>query len=148
MAKQERDKLAPTGHPLGMLLAMMMSDCRVKYRLGKELQNLTENAGYSYHGWVSPFSWLIQQLQLYSDSLTLPCIDAQLRWHSPGPGGSVNVLDRSAFFIPEELDFSLFQVFLQIRFELCLNFGRVQIIAIHQLRGQIVDLGERLARHL
>src|SRR6266404_6356571 len=95
MAKQERDKLAPTGHPLGMLLAMMMSDCRVKYRLGKELQNLTENAGYSYHGWVSPFSWLIQQLQLYSDSLTLPCIDAQLRWHSPGPGGSVNVLDRS-----------------------------------------------------
>src|SRR6266436_6643019 len=95
MAKQERDKLAPTGHPLGMLLAMMMSDCRVKYRLGKKLQNLTENAGYSYHGWVSPFSWLIQQLQLYSDSLTLPCIDAQLRWHSPGPGGSVNVLDRS-----------------------------------------------------
>src|SRR5437667_12692423 len=93
MAKQKCDKLAPAGHPLGVLLAMIMSHCRLKYGLGKELQNLTENAGYSFHGWVSPLSWLIRKLQLYSDSLTLLCIDAQLSRYSPASGGEVNALD-------------------------------------------------------
>src|SRR5437868_4372262 len=37
MAKQEGYELAPAGHPLGVLFALMMSDRGVKDSLGKEL---------------------------------------------------------------------------------------------------------------
>src|SRR5579862_5582589 len=57
VAKQERNELAPTGHSLGVLLALMLADCTLKNSSRNESQNLTENAAYSWHGRVILSCW-------------------------------------------------------------------------------------------
>ena len=44
--------------PFRVFVALMLLDRSVENRARKELQNLTENAGYSFHGWVCVSSWL------------------------------------------------------------------------------------------
>src|SRR5712691_8681176 len=71
VAEHERDELHPARHALGMLFALMLFNCGIEDRAWKEFQNLTENAGYSFHGWVTPFRLVVSQLQLYSGSPAL-----------------------------------------------------------------------------
>jgi hypothetical protein len=50
MTEQHGHELAPATDPAGMAL----DDCPLKLGAGKQLQHLTENAGYSYHGGSPP----------------------------------------------------------------------------------------------
>ena len=47
-------ELSPTTEPASMMLSPVLGHSRFKLLPGKQLQHLTENAGYSYHGGDSP----------------------------------------------------------------------------------------------
>jgi hypothetical protein len=92
MAKQERDELAPTGHPFGVLFGLVLAHRTFKYSAWNETQNLTENAAYSFHGRVILSGLVVSQLQLYSDCLLIFLPSAL----PTGPSCFSNVLDSSA----------------------------------------------------
>jgi hypothetical protein len=46
--------LDPTTEPAGVALGPVHDDGSLKFGAGKQLQHLTENAGYSYHGGGGP----------------------------------------------------------------------------------------------
>src|SRR5437879_8033020 len=54
VAEQHGHELAPAAEPAGMALGPVLDDRPLKLGAGKQLQHLTENAGYSYHGGGSP----------------------------------------------------------------------------------------------
>jgi hypothetical protein len=54
MAEEHGQKLLSTTRPTGMALGPVFHDGPLKLAAGKQLQHLAENAGYSYHGGVSP----------------------------------------------------------------------------------------------
>jgi hypothetical protein len=54
MTEQHGYELAPTTEPAGVALGPVFHDGPLKFGAGKQLQHLTENAGYSHHGSVGP----------------------------------------------------------------------------------------------
>src|ERR1700686_5074982 len=91
VAKQERNELAPTGHSLGVLLALMLADCTLKNSSRNESQNLTENAAYSWHGRVILSCWWLALPTLPGSLALLPTLPA-----IPPPQSASIVLDSSA----------------------------------------------------
>ena len=89
MAKLHRHKLAPAGHALGMLLALVARHGLAEQTARDNSDNLAENAGYSLHGWVDPPAELVLNNSTLPESAHPPPRNTSLRWHS-------NVLDRSA----------------------------------------------------
>src|SRR5258708_7179313 len=95
MAKHQRDELAPARHAFGVLLRLMLVHRRIENCSREKFENLLENAGYLFHGWVSPSVELLVTDQLYQErppgSPTLSDRYTRLEW-------LMNVLDSSAFF--------------------------------------------------
>src|SRR5215469_15232239 len=54
MTEQHGHELAPTTEPTGVPLSSVLNDGPLKLGAGKQLQQLAENAGYSYHGGAGP----------------------------------------------------------------------------------------------
>ena len=54
VAEQHGHELAPAGEAPGMALSPVLDNGSLELGAGKQLQHLTENTGYSYHGGVGP----------------------------------------------------------------------------------------------
>src|SRR5260370_34279920 len=93
MAKHQREELAPARHAFGVLLRLMLVHRRIENCSREKFENLLENAGYLFHGWVSPSVELLVTDQLYQErppgSPTLSDRYTRLGW-------LMNVLDSSA----------------------------------------------------
>ena len=91
VTEQHGHKLAPATEPAGVTLGPVLGNGLFKLVAGKQLQHLTENAGYSYHGGGGP---------PYDSRLTTQTV-AEFY-----PRRSIPNLDKSGFFynpVPPEI---------------------------------------------